>query len=153
MREVTQAIAAFERTRLAGNSPFDRFYFGGERDALTAEQQRGFGLFVNQGRCVSCHTIEQDHALFSDSRFHNVGVGNNRIQPEVPALAGEFLKAEATASQVDLKVLTDKRTSELGRFAVSRGFEISAPSRRPPCATSTSPPPTCTTGVWPHCVR
>ncbi|UCF68986.1 MAG: c-type cytochrome [Acidobacteriota bacterium] len=123
MTEVTQAIAAFERTQIAGNSPFDRWYFAGEKDALTEAQKRGFELFVNEGRCVSCHLIEQTQALFTDNRFHNVGVGINDIQADVPELAGEFLKAEATLSEVDVKVLTDKRTSELGRFAVSRGFD------------------------------
>ena len=41
----------------------------------------------------------------------------------MPDLAGEFLKAEATLAEVDVKVLGDKRTSELGRFAVTRGFD------------------------------
>jgi cytochrome c peroxidase len=123
MTEVTQAIAAFERTQVAGNSPFDRYYFGGEQNALTPAQKRGLDVFVNSGRCVSCHVIEQTQALFTDNRFHNIGVGINDIQDEVPALAAEFLEAEATASEVDVKVLGDKRTSELGRFAVERGFD------------------------------
>ena len=50
-------------------------------------------------------------------------MGINDIQNDVPELAGEFLKAEATLAEVDVKVLTDKRTSELGRFAVTRGFD------------------------------
>jgi len=123
MTEVTQAIAAFERTQVTGNSPFDRWYFGGDDEALNAAQKRGFEVFVNQGRCVSCHVVEQTQALFTDNRFHNIGAGINDIQDQVPALAQEFLKAEATASEVDVKVLTDKRTSELGRFAVTRGFD------------------------------
>jgi cytochrome c peroxidase len=123
MTEVTQAIAAFERTQVAGDSPFDRFYYGGEENALTEQQKRGFDLFVNKGRCVSCHVIEQTQALFTDNRFHNIGVGINDIQNDVPELATEFLRAELTASEVDVKVLTDKRTSELGRFAVTRGFD------------------------------
>ncbi len=123
MDEVTKAIAAFERTQVSGNSPFDRYYFAGEADALTDAQKRGFDLFVNEGRCVSCHVVEQTTALFTDNRFHNVGVGINDIQGEVPALAGAFLKAEATLAEVDVAVLTDKRTSELGRFAVTRGFD------------------------------
>jgi cytochrome c peroxidase len=122
MTEVTQAIAAFERTQVTGNSPFDRWFYGGERDAMTPAQIRGFELFVNEGRCVSCHVIEQTQALFTDNRFHNIGVGINDIQKDVPDLAGEFLRAEATMSEVDVKVLTDKRTSELGRFAVTRGL-------------------------------
>jgi len=123
MTEVTQAIAAFERTQIAGDSPFDRYWFKGEKDALNDAQKRGFDLYVNKGRCVSCHVVEQTQALFTDNRFHNVGVGINEIQADVPALAGEFLKAKATLSEVDVKVLGDKRTSELGRFAVTRGFD------------------------------
>ena len=123
MTEVTQAIAAFERTQVAGDSPFDRYYFKGEASALTDQQKRGFELFVNKGRCVSCHVVEQTTALFTDNRFHNIGVGINAVQNDVPALAGEFLKAKATLAEVDKKVLADKRTSELGRFAISRNFE------------------------------
>ena len=55
MKEVEQAIAAFERTHVAGDSPFDRYYFKGDAKALTDQQKRGFDLFVNKGRCVSCH--------------------------------------------------------------------------------------------------
>lgn len=123
MKEVTQAIASFERTVLSGDSPFDRWYFGGEKDALSAGAQRGFQVFVGQGRCVSCHVIEQNQALFTDGRFHNIGVGINRIQADVPRLAGEFLKAKAAGVDVDKAVLTDKKTSELGRFAVTGQFD------------------------------
>jgi cytochrome c peroxidase len=123
MKEVTQAIAAFERTKISGNSPFDRWRYGGEKDALTPRQKRGFDLFVNQGRCVSCHVIEETQALFTDNRFHNVGVGINDIQEDVPALADEFIKADLTGAEVDVRVLTDIRASELGRFAVTRKFD------------------------------
>lgn len=123
MTEVTKAIAAFERTKVSGDSAFDRYYFGGEEDALTDAQKRGFDLFVNKGRCVSCHTVEQTQATFTDNRFHNIGVGINDIQEDVPELAREFIRAEATASEVDVKVLTDKRTSELGRLVVTRDFD------------------------------
>ncbi len=123
MREVTLAIAAFERTVISGNSPFDRFYYGGEEDALTEQQKRGLDLFLNEARCVSCHVIEQTQALFTDNRFHNIGVGINNIQEDVPALAGTFLEADRTLSEVDVEVLTDPKTSELGRFAISHGFD------------------------------
>ena len=123
MTEVTQAIAAFERTIVSGNSPFDRWYFGGETEAMTVQQKRGFDLFVNSGRCVSCHVVEQTQALFTDNRFHNIGVGINDVQAEVPRLAGEFLHAKATLAQVDVAVLGDKKTSEIGRFAVTSDFD------------------------------
>jgi cytochrome c peroxidase len=140
MKEVTQAIAAFERTQVAGNSPFDRYFFKGEATALTDAQKRGFNLYVNKGRCVSCHVIEQTQAIFTDNRFHNVGVGINDIQKDVPALATEFLKAKATLAEVDIKVLSDKRTSELGRFAVTRTLDdlgaIKTPTLRNVAATA-----------------
>ena len=108
---------------VAGNSPFDRHFYGGEKDALTDAQRRGFELYVNKGRCVSCHVIEQTQATFTDGRFHNVGVGINEIQGEVPELANEYIEAGITGDDVDLAVLTDKRSSELGRFAVTTDFD------------------------------
>ena len=123
MKEVTMAIAAFERAQVAGDSPFDRWFYLGEKDAMTPQQIRGYVVFINQGRCVSCHLIEQTQALFTDNRFHNIGVGINGIQNDIPTLSREFLHADATATEVDVEVLTDKRTSELGRFAITRGFD------------------------------
>jgi cytochrome c peroxidase len=123
IKEVTQAIAAFERTIVAGDSPFDRYWFKGDQRALSEQQKRGFALFVNEGRCVSCHVIEQTSALFTDNRFHNIGVGITEIQNDVPPLAREYLRAQANAAEVDKRVLSDKRSSELGRFAVTRTLD------------------------------
>lgn len=123
MTEVTQAIAAFERTIVAGNSPFDRWRYAGEAGALTDQQKRGFDLFINKGRCVSCHLIEQTQALFTDNEFHNIGVGINNIQEEVPALAESFVAAGHNIAEVDQKVLTDARSSELGRLVVTDSME------------------------------
>ena len=119
LQDVLKEIASFERTLVAGDSPFDRYYFGGDKSAMTPAQIRGFAVFLNEGRCVSCHTVEQNQALFMDGRFHNIGVGINRIQQEVPSLAGAFLKAKAQGIDVDVAVLSDRKTSELGRFAVT----------------------------------
>ncbi|MDI1293363.1 MAG: cytochrome c peroxidase [Methylobacter sp.] len=116
---VAKAIASFERTLVSGNSAFDRYHFNSQADAMTAAQIRGFELFIGQGRCVSCHTIEQDHALFTDSRFHNIGIGINRIQQDIPRLAQAFLEDKNKGGDVDKMVLTDKKSSELGRFAVT----------------------------------
>ena len=122
MKEVMQAIASFERTVISGNSPFDRWRYGNDKTAMNPAQIRGFQVFVGQGRCVSCHAVEQTQALFTDSRFHNIGIGINSIQKDVPRLAGEFLKAKTQGTDVDIAVLTDKKVSELGRFAVTDEF-------------------------------
>lgn len=119
MEEVKKAIASFERTIVSGDSPFDHYYFGGDKKAMTPEQIRGFQVFTGQGRCVSCHTVEQDQALFTDNRFHNIGIGINRMQQDVPRLTSEFLKAKAQGGNVDKAVLSNPKTSNLGRFAVT----------------------------------
>lgn len=74
---VTKSIASFERTVLSGNSPFDRFYYGGDRKALSLSAQRGLKVFVNpkRGNCAVCHTMEAKYALFTDNKFHNLGIG------------------------------------------------------------------------------
>jgi cytochrome c peroxidase len=123
MKEVQQAIASFERTIVSGDSPFDRWYFGNDKQAISEQAKRGFDVFMNQGRCVSCHTIEEDHALFTDNRFHNIGVGINRIQNEVSQFAPAFLQAKATGADVDKTVLANPKASELGRFAVTETLD------------------------------
>jgi cytochrome c peroxidase len=121
MTEVTRAIAAFERVQVAGNSAFDRWYFGGKMSAMSPEAQRGLDLFLGDGRCVSCHVIEQDQAVFTDHRFHNIGVGINDMQDRVLDVATAFQRAklEIPDFDVDIQVLTDANVSELGRFAIS----------------------------------
>lgn len=118
MQEVTMAIAAFERTQVAGDSAFDRWYFGAQEDAMSEAAIRGFAVFLGNGRCVSCHTIEQDHALFTDHLFHNIGIGINDIAEKVPELARAFQVSKNEGVDVDVAVLTDADTSHLGRFAV-----------------------------------
>lgn len=123
IQQVTKAIAAFERTQIAGNSPWDRWYYGGEEDAISEAAKRGFDVFLRDGRCVSCHMIEQDFALFTDHQFHNIGVGINAMQDRVPELAEAFLVARQRGIDVDVAVLSDKDTSDLGRFAVNEQFD------------------------------
>ncbi len=115
---VTMAIAAFERTLISGDSPWDRWYFAGEEDAISESAKRGFDVFLRDGRCVSCHMIEQDFAIFTDNQFHNIGVGINAMQDRVPELAVAFMQAKQQGIDVDVAVLTDADTSDLGRFAV-----------------------------------
>jgi cytochrome c peroxidase len=123
IQQVTKAIAAFERTQVAGDSPWDRWYYGGDENAVSEAAKRGFDVFLRDGRCVSCHMIEQDFALFTDHQFHNIGVGINAMQERVPELAEAFLVAKQRGIDVDVAVLADKDTSDLGRFAVNEQFD------------------------------
>ncbi len=74
---VEKAIACFERTVLSGNSPFDRWKYGHDEKAVSTSVKRGFAVFTSakKGNCTTCHTVEKNYALFTDSKFHNIGVG------------------------------------------------------------------------------
>jgi cytochrome c peroxidase len=74
---VANSIASFERTIVAGDSPFDRFYYGKDSRAMSPEAQRGLIIFLSpkKGGCAVCHAIGKDYSLFTDNKFHNLGVG------------------------------------------------------------------------------
>ncbi|MDA8130105.1 MAG: cytochrome-c peroxidase [Elusimicrobia bacterium] len=67
---IGKAIAAFERTIIAGPSPYDR-YLQGDRRAMSASAVRGMDIFKGKGHCSACHS----GPAFSDNGFHNLGVG------------------------------------------------------------------------------
>ena len=77
MGKIGKAIASFERTLLSGNSPFDKYRFGGDKSALSPSGVRGLAIFQDRkrGNCATCHAIDQKFALFTDGKFHNIGVG------------------------------------------------------------------------------
>ena len=71
--DMVKAIASFERTQVAFDSPFDKF-MAGDAKTLTDQQQRGWSIFNGKGRCMSCHGVNPVQPMFSDNRFHNIGV-------------------------------------------------------------------------------
>ncbi|MGQ9503822.1 MAG: cytochrome-c peroxidase [Thermogutta sp.] len=70
-----KAVAAFERTILSGNSPYDR-YKAGDQDALTETQKRGLKVFEESG-CADCHAPP----LFSTYEFYCAGIGLDKEKP------------------------------------------------------------------------
>ncbi len=50
---IARAIAAFERTLVTPDAPYDR-YVNGDKSALTEQQQRGMAMFRSDG-CSRCH--------------------------------------------------------------------------------------------------
>jgi cytochrome c peroxidase len=82
-----QAIAAYEATLIADETPLDR-YLAGDRSALTESQRLGLDIFRSKGGCFHCHAGgELSDATFSfaernglvnedggDQGFHNIGV-------------------------------------------------------------------------------
>src|SRR5690606_18827889 len=77
---VQRALAAFERTLISNDSPFDA-YAAGQLDALTASQRRGFALFRSAAtRCFECHSAP----TFANDTFRITGVADLSGQEHDP---------------------------------------------------------------------
>jgi cytochrome c peroxidase len=81
--QVTKAIAAFERTLITGDSPFDRAQHG-DSNAMTAAARRGQELFYSETtECFHCHggfnfTGTENHVGkgIVEIEYHNTGLYN-----------------------------------------------------------------------------
>jgi len=71
-----KAIAAYERTIIGGNTPWDR-YKAGDKSALSERAERGWNIFQSI-KCNNCH----DGILFTDQQYHNVGIGMDQKEPD-----------------------------------------------------------------------
>jgi cytochrome c peroxidase len=97
---LAKALAAYERTLLAGDSPFDRYLFKKETTAISPEARRGFEVFL-KAQCDSCHLIMTEglhpfalkYVVFTDGKFHNLGVDAKKSRPD-PGLSGVTGKPE-----------------------------------------------------------
>lgn len=117
--DLTRAIAAYERTQVAFDTPFDHF-MAGDQGAISEAAKRGWAIFNGKGRCMSCHGWNPTQPLFTDNRFHNIGVSAHKSN--FVALARQALAALAQGGgpqQIDqLAIATDM--SGLGRFLVTK---------------------------------
>lgn len=77
LETVARAIAAYERTVLSGNAPYDR-YKDGDTEALSDSARRGMELFFGKAHCSACHTGFN----FTDNGFHNIGIGMDQENPD-----------------------------------------------------------------------
>jgi len=112
-----RAIAAFERTIVADNSPFDRF---AERlatknkpedayvDGFQAEQLRGLRLFTGRGQCTLCH----QGPLFTDQQFHNIGLPTLTAETIDLGRAQGMIMARESPFNCRGKYLTQKKLTE-----------------------------------------
>ena len=70
---IAYAIACYERTLISGNSPYDQYFYQGNKTALNDSEIRGMNLFFDDLYCASCH----GGFNFSDSRLTNNGLYTN----------------------------------------------------------------------------
>jgi len=87
---VAKAIAAYERTLIATEAPFQHFV-NGEDNAISKSAKRGFELFKGKALCITCHKAP----LLTDNEFHNIGV------PQVGPLAEDLGRYEVTKKDAD----------------------------------------------------
>ena len=71
-RKIELALATFERTIVAGNSPFDR-WIAGDNNAIGLAAKRGFQVFTGKGHCSACHSGPS----LTDGSFHDIGTAKN----------------------------------------------------------------------------
>ncbi len=119
--DLLRAIAAYERTLVSFDSPFDHF-IAGDKNAIDDAAKHGWELFNTKARCNKCHALtetKRDVTNFTDNDFHNIGIGI--IRHNVAALArqaqreiasGHLEAVDRAAIQTDFSVL--------GRFLVTK---------------------------------
>jgi cytochrome c peroxidase len=142
---VLDALAIFQRSLITPNARFDR-YLKGERDAITADEERGYQLFKAYG-CIACHqganvggNLFQKFGIFQDlfagqktltkadlGRFTITGVESDRHVFRVPSLRNVAVTAPyfhdgRTASLADaVKIMA---RNQLGRELDQRDADL-----------------------------
>jgi cytochrome c peroxidase len=84
IRNLTKALACFERTLISFNSPYDRYRYGGNTQAISEAAKRGEKLFNSERlECFHCHgginfsdSIQHERLAFTEIAFHNTGLYN-----------------------------------------------------------------------------
>lgn len=68
---LVRAIAAFERTLISGNSPYDQYVFQSKKNALSESEINGMELFFSERLgCAKCHAGFN----FTNYSFENIGL-------------------------------------------------------------------------------
>ncbi|NJN30019.1 MAG: di-heme enzyme [Synechococcales cyanobacterium RM1_1_8] len=106
IRNLTLAIAAFERTLNSFNSPYDRYRYGGDPSAISDSAKRGEALFTSERlECFHCHSglnfsdsSRHERSGFAEMAFHNTGLynidGRGAYPPEGTGLEAITLNPE-----------------------------------------------------------
>jgi cytochrome c peroxidase len=77
---IAKAIASFLRTIRSQDSPWDK-YQNGDKSAVSEDAVKGFDVFSNSDKanCTLCHLPP----LYTDTLFHNVGIGFDKPMPDL----------------------------------------------------------------------
>ncbi|MCQ8103371.1 SCO family protein [Methylomonas sp. SURF-2] len=122
METIGQALASYQRALNSADSPFDRWYFGKQSQALSDAARRGFELFTGKAACGGCHGIGEKSALFTDQKRHNTGIGYAESMLRVPdkqrvqVAPGVFVDVDAKS----LQGVAEARANDLGYYEISQ---------------------------------
>jgi cytochrome c peroxidase len=108
---VAHAIADYERTRMSGNSPWDRWRRNRDQSAVSEEVKQGHELFFGKAACNQCHLGSN----FTDSMFHNIGVGYDPKRKTFTD-AGRFDVTKRPADRGAFKTPTLREVSRRGPY-------------------------------------
>lgn len=121
METVGMALASYQRTLNAANSPFDIWYYDGDENAVSEQVKNGFKLFTGKAVCSVCHLIQKEFALFSDDRLHNTGVGyldSMGIEPEtrrVQLAPGVYTELDTSV----IRTVSRSKENDLGLYEIT----------------------------------
>ncbi len=104
---IVNALAAFVRTIESKNAPWDR-YEAGDKSAASADAVAGFEIFSKKANCTLCHLPPE----YSDTLFHNVGIGFDKPEPDMGR--GAFLTRSLQPTSTDEEKA--KAESSMGAF-------------------------------------
>ncbi|MGZ4958976.1 MAG: cytochrome c peroxidase [Methylomonas sp.] len=122
METIGQAFASYQRTLNSADSPFDRWYFGKRKEALSDQAKHGFELFTGKAGCSGCHSIGEKSALFTDQKRHNTGVGFAESMQKTPekqrvqVAPGVFVDVDSE----NLKGVNAEKPNDLGYYEISQ---------------------------------
>jgi cytochrome c peroxidase len=115
---VGQAISAYERTLVSGDSPFDRFN-AGDSSAMSDAAKRGLTVFRGRGRCSRCHSFSEALPFFTDFQYHNTGVAMNDPRfDKLSRIAFDAVDTEQAKEVID-RLAQQPGGEELGRVRFS----------------------------------
>jgi cytochrome c peroxidase len=120
---VTRALAAFERTLISANSPYDR-YARGDANAISEEAKRGQDLFFSERlECFHCHL---------GTFFSSASDWQGKASPEVDYMnTGLYNIGGTGAYPENNRGLMDatQKLQDMGRFKAPtlRNIELTAP--------------------------
>lgn len=123
METFGKAIASYERSLVSGNSKFDKWYYGGDKNIVNEKVKKGFDVFMGKGNCSSCHAVGEKSALFFDNKLHNTGIGYaesmgllKNKKTRVQLAPGEYVEVD---NNIIKSVNQQKRKNDLGLYTIT----------------------------------